>query len=186
MLRPKRAAPKWASPCAATSPRHSAQQHRHKEQRWRARSRRSRGQTSRPGSQASGLTSNRRDPSDKLPRSPVRRHRECEHGARPKSAKDNELREYRYRGRSVASLYNNVRPHASFRAIVFNRWTLVMIEGLPGCRSASTSSPGDGSPNELSHGSADAVDAPIIGRQPPRHQPPGRPSPSSACLPGRL
>ncbi len=26
---------------------------------------------------------------------------------------DKELREYRYRGRSVASLYNNVRPHSS-------------------------------------------------------------------------
>jgi hypothetical protein len=88
------------------------------------------GRTSRPESRATGRTSPLSCCSGKYPNPLARLLHECEHGTQSRDARHRELPEPRSRGRCVAPLYNQERPHsalgyetpAAFAAELHKQW----------------------------------------------------------------
>jgi hypothetical protein len=122
MLRPKSAEPKWVAPPAAALPGQPARQYRHAESSRHAPGRKRHDRTSMPESQDSAPTLNRRYCSGKCSSLPAPRSHERVPGARPKDASDRESRQHWSRGRSVAALYNESRPHTSLGWLTPNEY----------------------------------------------------------------
>jgi len=117
MLRSKPATLKPNSPHAAGSPRRSARRSQPGELRRYAPRRRPSGRTSMPASRANDQMEPPPCCSGKSPHPPSLRLHECGSHARPKDAKDKGLRERWSRGRSVASWYNESRPHMALKGM---------------------------------------------------------------------
>jgi hypothetical protein len=113
MLRPKSAEPKWVASPAAALPDQPARQYRHGEPPRNAPWRKRHDRTSIPEPHDSAPTPNRLYCSGKCSSPPAPRSHERVYDARPNDATDSESREHRSRGRSVAALYNECRPHTS-------------------------------------------------------------------------